>query len=102
MTKERIKNDYLFEGNEVALKQSEKLQNDIFNFAIAAVLSLVIFFTLSLVPMMGSIFFLIGFLGFVSSSIYLAKRIIQYKQLLNKLKEDYLIKKAQEESDAAK
>ena len=90
------KNDYLFEDNEPARKKSEKLQNHIFNFAIASVLSIIIFFTLSLVPLLGPIFFLIGFLGCTYSTIYLAKRIIQYKQLINKLREDYEIKKAKE------
>lgn len=93
------KNDYLFEGNEPARIKAEKYINDIFNLAITSILSIIIFFTLSTVPGLGSIFFVIGFLGFTSSTIYLAKRIFQYKQLINKLKEDYLLeqrRKAQE------
>lgn len=96
------KNDYLFEGNEQALKRSEKLQNDIFNFAITIVLSLVIFFTLSTVPGIGSIFFLIGFIGFVCSTICCVKAIIQYRLLMKKLKEEYLLKKAKEAQQAQK
>ena len=93
------KNDYLFEGNEPARIKAEKYINDIFNLAITSILSIIIFFTLSTVPGLGSIFFVIGFLGFTSSSIYCAKRIIQYKQLIHKLTEDYLLeqrRKAQE------
>lgn len=90
------KNDYLYEGNEPARIKAEKYINDIFNLSITCVLSIIIFFTLSLVPVLGSIFFLIGFLGFTCTTIYLAKRIIQYKQLINKLTEDYEIKMAKE------
>ena len=56
------KNDYLFEGNEPARIKAEKYINDIFNLAITCVLSIIIFFTLSTVPGLGSIFFVIGFL----------------------------------------
>lgn len=90
------KNDYLYEGNEPARIKAEKYINDIFNLSITCVLSIIIFFTLSVVPGLGSIFFLIGFLGFTCSTIYLAKRIFQYKQLINKLTEDYEIKMAKE------
>ena len=94
------KKEHLFEGNEPARIKAEKYINDIFNLAITCVLSIIIFFTLSTVPGLGSIFFVIGFLGFTCSTIYCAKRIIQYKQLINKLTEDYELKMAKEAQEA--
>ncbi len=96
------KNDYLYEGNEPARIKAEKYINDIFNLSITCVLSIIVFFTLSVVPGLGSIFFLIGFLGFTCSTIYLAKRIFQYKQLINKLKKDYLLEQRRKAQEAQK
>ena len=81
-----------FEETNFIVKTRNEYKNEIFNSCIGIILSIVVFFVLSRVPVIGPFFFIAGFTGFLISIQWLYSSIYVYRHYYDLFSEDVIKK----------